>query len=694
MSKTAARSTNNLSPREQILLEAAINRIIPGDRDPSAVGFGADRFVVAMLAGDSINDRGPILDGLYQVDRASRSRFGLYFAELQSDQQDELLRPAESQGWFRALVTLVSEGAYADPDNGGNQEAASWRMIGYRHGIPEGPSGPPWGKPERLAPPREPVDYDVIVVGAGAGGGVAACVFAEAGKSVLLLERGYALNYASNGHRDHLRNQWLPRYGHNAGPHIVGNPRVFVSVDGAERVVAPYEPDYQNVGAGVGSATLFYGGQAWRFHPDDFRMASRYGVPDGSSLVDWPIGYEELAPWYAKAEREIGVAGSLAIDCVGASSMPPHEGNEASRVLSAGAAKLGISTVTPPLLINSRPHDGRAACIQCGSCVGFPCPVDAKNGTHNTVIPRAVNTGRCRVITGATAERVEMDRAGKAIGITYLGDTGVRITVRSRAVVLSCGAIETARLLLLSACSAAPDGIGNSEGLVGRNLQGHLYPTAFGLFEAAVHDSRGPGVTVATCDYVHGNDGIVGGAMLANDFVLPPVAFWHRAWPPGVPRWGQGAKDFMRDHYRHVLQVKGPVHEIPNPLSRVTLDRTTVDSRGLRVARLSGSIHIETLRAAHFIYDKAIDWLKASGAVPVWGEPPRLVLSAHSHQAGTCRMGTDPRRSVTDSYGRIWAHENLFIADAALHPTNGAFNPVLTIMALAFRNSAHIASSI
>jgi choline dehydrogenase-like flavoprotein len=287
-----------------------------------------------------------------------------------------------------------------------------------------------------------------------------------------------------------------------------------------------------------------------------------------------------------------------------------------------------------------------------------------------------------------------MDRAGKAIGITYFEETGLRNTLRSRAVVLSCGAIETARLLLLSASSSAPDGIGNSEGLVGRNLQGHVYPTAFGLFEANVHESRGPEVTVATCHYVHGNKDIVGGAMLANDFVLPPVALWHRAWPPGVPRWGRAAKDFMRDHYRHVLQVKGPVHEIPNPFSRITLDRAVLDSNGLAVARISGSIHVETLRTAHFIYDKAIEWLKASGAISVWGERPELRISAHSHQAGTCRMGTDPRHSVTDSYGRIWGHENLFIADAALHPTNGAFNPVLTIMALAFRNSDHVARSI
>jgi choline dehydrogenase-like flavoprotein len=146
----------------------------------------------------------------------------------------------------------------------------------------------------------------------------------------------------------------------------------------------------------------------------------------------------------------------------------------------------------------------------------------------------------------------------------------------------------------------------------------------------------------------------------------------------------------MRANYRRVVQVKGPVHEIPNPEARVTLDPGVVDRYGLRVARLSGVAHAETVNTARYMLGKARDWLAASGAVSVWGDEPVSRLSAGQHQAGTARMGTDSHGSVTDPFGRVWGHDNLFVSDTALHPTNGGFNPVLTVMALAFRNAEHM----
>ncbi len=369
------------------------------------------------------------------------------------------------------------------------------------------------------------------MVGAGAGGGIAACVLAEAGQRVFLLEGGDDYAYATSGARDHLRNHRLSAYGHNTGPDLASNPRVFVDMDGAEHVVAPNDRRHYSNAAGPGSGTKVYGGQAWRFHPDDFRMASKYGVPAGSSLADWPLSYDELEADYERAEWEIGAAGSG----IGLPStrkrdypMPPVPGYAVHDILASGAARLGVSTITPPLLLSSVPRAGRAACRECGSCVGFACPTEAKSGTQNTVIPRALATGRCRFVLRAMVEKIDTDAGGRVTGVSFRRSSrpdAPRRRVRARAVVLAAGAIETARLLLLSAGEREPQGIGNAHDQIGRHLQGHFYPTAMGLFDEPIHDPRGPGITIAACDFNHDNSGIIGGGMLADDFIVLPIIF-------------------------------------------------------------------------------------------------------------------------------------------------------------------------
>jgi choline dehydrogenase-like flavoprotein len=172
------------------------------------------------------------------------------------------------------------------------------------------------------------------------------------------------------------------------------------------------------------------------------------------------------------------------------------------------------------------------------------------------------------------------------------------------------------------------------------------------------------------------------------------MMFWQAMWPEGVPRWGQGAKDWMRHNFHRVTQCRGPVQEIPSPHARVQLDRYVKDSRGRPVARMSGTTHIETIRTARYMKERAFDWLRASGARQIWGRDPTLGLSGHQHQAGTARMSARAEDGVTDKWGRVWGHDNLFVADGSLHVTNGGYNPVLTIMALGLRAGDHIASSI
>jgi choline dehydrogenase-like flavoprotein len=690
--------------RHALLLRTLIDRLIPADEHPGALALGTDSFVLERLSNELKSHTAEVVAGLEQLDSLARDQFATAFDALSNEDRDTIIRACETQEWLTLLCDVTASGFYADPCNGGNADAQSWQMVRYRHGLPDGACGPvrqPDPTPRSVGP-SEVRDYDVIVVGAGAGGAIAAAMLAKAGKSVLLLERGVERTYADSGHRDHLRNHRLSLFGHSTGPDLEGNPRVALLPDGTTRITRPTEYDYHPNAACVGSGTFVYGGMAWRFHPDDFRMASRYGVPEGSSLADWPIGYDDLAPWYEMAEWEIGVSGDGRGDVrAGLRArdfpMPPVAAYASAAALRRGAAVLGLSTFSPPLLINTVPRDGREACVECGTCVGFPCPSNAKNGTQNTMIPRALATGRVTLVTGAMAERIDTEPDGRVTGVTYsvpAGDALRRITEKARAVIVSCGAIETARLLLASASAKEPAGLGNGHDLVGRNLQGHVYPTVYGTFDEEVHDPRGPGVTIATTNFVHGNDGVIGGAMLADDFVMPPAIFWHEAFPPHLRRWGREAKDFMRREYRHVGQVKGPVHEIPDPTCRVTLASGVRDRFGLPVAQLAGRVHTETMRTANYIHGRAREWLAASGAKALWERPLVRRLTGHQHQAGTCRMGTDPATSVTDSYGRVWGHDNLFVADASLHPTNGAFNPVLTVMALAFRNASHIAASI
>lgn len=538
--------------------------------------------------------------------------------------------------------------------------------------------------------------YDVIIIGAGAGGGTAAGVLSEAGKRVLLLERGKSLSFEQIG-RDHLRNQRLSHYGNNVGPDGMGNARLYQDFAG-QALVAPHDGRYHNNAATVGGGTRVYGAQAWRFMPQDFRMASIYGVPEGSSLADWPITYDELAPYYERAEWEIGVCGSAdAMHHLPSYSKPypmsPLPVNLQGRTLRRGAEALGWKTNPVPLLINSTEYNNRAACICCQHCVGFACPTDAKNGTQNTMLVRAMQTGSCTLLTEVMVERILVSDAGRVTGVAYYDRSGERIEVSADVVIVAAGAIESARLLLNSASRQEPNGLGNQSDQVGRHLQGHYYPGAVGLFAEDVQDNVGPGVTTATCEFNHENDGVIGGGMLADDFIVLPIIFWKRKLPPDVPRWGAANKAFMRENYRRVADVTGPVHEIPSPDSRVCVSPQVRDEYGIPVAHLSGTTHPETVRTAAFMHQRAREWLQASGAIKIWGNTPAMYLSASQHQAGTCRMGDEPQTSVVDRWGRVHGHENLFVMDGSVHVTNGGFNPVLTIMALAFRAAEHLAQT-
>ncbi|MGP4101711.1 GMC oxidoreductase [Nonomuraea sp. KM90] len=562
---------------------------------------------------------------------------------------------------------------YADPGSG------AWEEIGF---DPYPAGRPPADVPLAQRPPARALRdlrdrYDAIVVGSGAGGGVAAFVLARSGASVLVVERGSWFG-ARDLAADHVRNHRFFSGGDLDTP--PGHPRAVPGDDG-EVAVEYDDPRYHHNAITVGGGTRFFGAQAWRFLPDDFRMASLYGVPEGSALADWPITYDDLEPFYDQVEWELGVAGRPHPEEGPRRRdypMAPFRPTAEAAVLQAGAEALGWPTGAVPLLLNTEPRNGRAACIRCGQCVGFACPVDARNGTHSTVLPRALDLGT-HLISQAQVTRISDD------GDVEIAAGGTARTIHAGRIVLAGGAVETPRLLRLS-------GLGND--WVGDCLQGHLYANVFGLFDQDVHDDLGPGPSVATRHFSHGNDGIVGGGLLGHDFIKIPTMHYALGLPPDADRAGPDARRALADGYRRTVTIQGPVQEIPTREARVRLATTVTDHLGLPVARLEGLQHAEDLRTCAFLSDRAEEWLRASGAIRTWrtGAPHRG-LSGGQHQAGTARMSDSPRYGATDPHGKLWGTDRVHVADASLHVTNGGANPVLTIMALAWRTATHAAAA-
>ena len=535
---------------------------------------------------------------------------------------------------------------------------------------------------------------NAVVIGAGAGGGIVAKELAEAGLSVVLLERGpWATPHDCR--KDDLRNQRTTALGNAFGPEDEGNPRVIADANGTERIVLPSESAYSNNAACVGGGTLSYGAMAWRFMEQDFRMRSLYGAPENSTLDDWPITYDDLEPYYEKAEWEIGVSGDESNNPFKAPRkrplpMPPLPPTREHLILRAAAERLRLHPFDIPMLRNSAPYNGRPGCMRCRWCVGFACEVNAKNGTQNTVIPKALATGLCELRTGCLAAEITTDTRGRATGVGYFDAEDRRQEQPADLVIVSCCAIESARLLLNSRSRIFPNGLGNNNGWVGHNLQGHTYTGAIGLFERETYDDIGPGAGIAICDYNHGSPGLRGGAMLANEFIRLPIQFT-RFLPSDVPRYGKGHKDAMRQLFRRTIAVQGPTQEMPVFDAKVEVHPKVRDRWGLPVARLSGYRHHHTLEIGNAMAEKAAGWLREAGAVKVWKKLPGPGFSGGQHQAGTCRMGNDPKTSVVDRYCRVHGADNVFVIDGSVHVTNGCFNPVLTIMAIAYYSSAYIA---
>lgn len=661
-------------------LSAAVDRILPAvDGVPAGWAGGVAQYLET--AGRDLDWARDALDRLV-------SRLGSGFESLQDREQDAALLALsdEAPEEVAALVRVAFEGYYAARPGA---QPAGLAAVGFQ-AVPEGVVPV---EPEPLPRVRSADvarSYDAVVVGSGPGGGVAAALLAEAGKHVLLVERAPARSN-TDLRGDHLHGKRNAVYDPSAGPGP-GHPRELRLQDGG-RLSIDGTGDAWLYGLNamtLGGGTRLWQGMAWRFLPEDFRMRTLHGQPEDASLPDWPVDYDDMEPYYSRAEQELGVAGeegALTARTRRTARYPmPAMGSEPARELLGRAADaLGWGWGPIPLAINSVPHAGRAACVRCPQCCGHACPVDAKNGSHNTFVPRALATGRCDLLQDAEVIEVRdgADRAGVTIMADASGDP-VELTVDAEVVVVSAGAVETPRLLLAS-------GIGNES--MGRWLHDHRFVTVLGRVDSPVKPYTGPGHSVATLDHVHGDTIPWGGGVLVDLMsLLPLTSAMHPE--PGVPAWGAGHSRWMRDGRRFGFGVFGMGQEIPHAGSGVRLESRLKDRWGKPVASLAKFAHPASLEIEEGMAVQGARWLEAAGARNVHRQLGTATASAAGeHSCGTARMGVDPAESATDPYGRPWGSRRIVVCDSSLHPTNGSVNPTLTIVANALRVAEHLVAS-
>jgi choline dehydrogenase-like flavoprotein len=544
--------------------------------------------------------------------------------------------------------------------------------------------------------------YDVVIIGAGAGGGAAAWALSRDGIKVLVLEAGPAFNPFEDYRLS--RNDWeqvgFPHKPGSRGKQTFAplqaleerwkvlrswNRNYGDTVSGDRRVAAAYHHV-----RGVGGSTLHFTGEAQRLHPGAMKMRSRFGV-----AADWPFDYAELEPYYCTAERIVGVAGPPG-DTVRPRSepypLPPHPPSYASRILAEGCRKLGLGWVANPVAALSRPYDGRPSCNYCSGCT-FGCPRTDKGSVDVTFLRKATASGNCTIRPGCVVTRIEAGPDDRVVAVHYSESDGTARSIGAAAFILACGAVETPRLLLLSENRHAPQGLANESGLVGKNFMETLFWTSSALHPEPIGSQRGlPSDSI--CWDFNAPDaipGVIGGCRFsptaAEAELLEPVNYALRV----VEGWGRSHKAAMRENFGHVLSVGAIGESLPNPGSYVDLDPDEKDSAGMPLARIHSHLEESELRRLEFMARTARDILKAAGAETLFEEYGNYDSFNSTHVFGTCRMGDDPRESVVDVHCRSHRWRNLFIADASIFPSSGGGEaPSLTIEALAIRAGGHL----
>jgi choline dehydrogenase-like flavoprotein len=530
-------------------------------------------------------------------------------------------------------------------------------------------------------------EVDFVVIGSGAAGGIMAKELAVAGFSVVVLEQGGpgAYGHEQDYNKDELLNMYPPKLADHLMSDLTRQPNTFRRNDQEEAVRGS-----SRYGCVLGGGTVTYGGSSWRHLPYEFNEATHEGTIAGTGLADWPVTYAEMEPYYTKAEWEMGISG-LRVDSPLFAPMskpyplPPLPLKASGALLKTGAAKLGLTVVPNVAAIISQPYQGRSACIACGMCSGFGCQVKARSSSAVTMLPIAVKTGRCEIRTYSYVREIPVDNNGRVTGAIYFDAQKQEVLQKAKAVVLSANGLESPRLLLLSKSARFPDGLANSNGVVGRYLMSGNVVDASGLFEQPLNEYKGIVSGAAILDYVPSDRkrGFYGGGRMTARGQQEPIQYG-LAGPHHAPKWGVGYKQALREQANRKMIISNFVTQLPLESNRVDLDPHLKDAWGLPAMRITMTGHADDIKCMEFFKQKSVEILQAAGATTVWAEPVSEARGG-AHSRGTCRMGNDPKTSVVDKYHRAHDVPNLFIVDGSSFVTGGRNHPTMTIQALAFR---------
>jgi choline dehydrogenase-like flavoprotein len=508
--------------------------------------------------------------------------------------------------------------------------------------------------------------FDVIIIGSGAGGGTLARQLAPSGKEILILERG----------------DWLKREALNWDVAAVFEHNRYISPETwYDRDGRPFQPQVHYF---VGGATKMFGAALYRLRQKDFGELRHY---DGISPA-WPITYDELEPYYAKAEQMYHVHGLRGRDpteppASGPYPCPPVSNEPRIERLCEDLTAAGYHPFPAPCAVMLDEHNmAYSRCIRCQTCDGFPCLVHAKSDAEVVAVRPALEFPNVTLLRNAKALRLETNPAGTAVVAVVAEIEGNRDVLRGDIVVVSCGAANTAKLLLMSANDKHPNGLANSSDQVGRNYMFHNS-------QAVLAISREPNPTmfqktIALNDFYFGMDGFeypMGNIQMIGK-TLGPMYRGERPLETALLPTG-----LLDDLARHAVDFWLTTEDLPDPQNRVT-----VDASGKLTLNYTPNNQVPRRK----LYDKLKSMLSHLGMHPQHLIPRNIYMKTEipiagcAHQAGTCRFGADPKTSVLDGNCKTHELDNLYVVDTSCFVSIGAVNPSLTAIANAIRVGDHL----